>query len=588
MTDELKEGAVLRGKYRIQRVIGRGGMGRVLEAFHLDLERRVAIKTLHPELRSNAEIVERFLREGRAASRIEGEHVARILDVDRLEDGTPYLVMEFLEGWDLSVVRRSKEPLPFREAIDYIVQACSALSKAHARGIVHRDIKPANLFLARQEDGTCKVKVLDFGISKVNAAASPDSGEGSMTKTNLVMGSAEFMSPEQMLSARDVDGRTDIWALGVVLYELLTAKPPFPGETLPQVCALIMSKPPVSPRALRPEIPEAVEQVVMRCLKKDREERYENVEALVTALRATLASTDPGLGGSAAAPLSARAGELQQKSAPPTGSSALPIHPAPFAAFPAAAVAAGNAAVSPTPVPAFAGAPAEGNAPSGTSILSGAPVVPFTPVNQVAPRPKFSPNATLPLPAVPGDPACRPFPQLPEMERREYAAEPSLPSVVGPTAYNTDGGPTNRTLAGDPVVLPKKSSIPLFLGLAVLVALGIGGFAYGSKTKAAAVDTGLAATDEPTTIIATTVTATTTATAVVPTSAKTATAVKAPITGSSSAVASAPSAAVAKSVAAKPAEAPVQRPIERPAASGGTTTTKPTSRPTTITTSGMD
>ncbi|MFO0554594.1 MAG: protein kinase [Polyangiaceae bacterium] len=293
MVDEVEEGAVLRKKYRILSVIGRGGMGKVLKAIHLDLERLVAIKVLHAELRSNPALVERFLREGRAATRIAGENVARILDVDRLEDGTPYLVMEFLKGADLSTVRDSGKPLQLGEAVDYVLQACSAIAKAHASGIIHRDIKPANLFLAQEEDGTSRIKVLDFGISKLGASALPgtpdhEPAQISLTHTSLVMGSAEFMSPEQMLSARDVDARSDIWALGVVLYELLTARPPFAGETLPQVCALILSKPPMSPRATRPELPESVEQVILRCLAKDPSDRYQTVEQLAAALRAVL------------------------------------------------------------------------------------------------------------------------------------------------------------------------------------------------------------------------------------------------------------------------------------------------------------
>jgi len=282
MSTELEPGSLLRGKYRVVRLLGQGGMGRVIEALHLDLDKRVAVKVLHPELRSNRELVDRFLREGRAASKIEGEHVARVLDVDRLDDGTPFLVMEYLDGQDLSSVRRGKTPLPIPIAIDYVLQACTAIREAHERGIIHRDIKPANLFLTRTRSGEPCIKVLDFGISKVAGAL--DGSEPSLTKTSLVMGSAEFMSPEQMLSTRNVDVRTDIWALGVVLYEPLTALPPFVGETMTQVCAMVMSQPPPAPRSLRPEVPPAVEQVVLRCLEKNREARYPSVDALVAAL----------------------------------------------------------------------------------------------------------------------------------------------------------------------------------------------------------------------------------------------------------------------------------------------------------------
>jgi len=211
------------------------------------------------------------------------------LDVDRLDDGTPFLVMEFLEGHDLSAVRRSRSPLPIADAIEYVLQACTAIKEAHERGIIHRDIKPANLFLTRSRLGAPCVKVLDFGISKVSGPL--DGSEPSLTKTSLVMGSAEFMSPEQMLSTRNVDVRTDIWALGVVLYELLTALPPFVGENMTQVCAMVMSQSPPTPRSLRPEVSELLECVVLRCLEKDRTARFSTVSALVSALVAARAAS---------------------------------------------------------------------------------------------------------------------------------------------------------------------------------------------------------------------------------------------------------------------------------------------------------
>jgi serine/threonine-protein kinase len=294
-------GAILRRKYRIERVLGRGGMGTVLEAVHLDLDRRVAIKVLHQELLDKADLVERFVREGRAASRIEGEHVARVFDVDRLEDETPFLVMELLDGQDLSFVRRTRAPLPIREAIDYVLQACTAVAQAHAAGVIHRDIKPANLFLAAEPNGSRRIKVLDFGISKI--AGPLGASEPSVTRTTLVMGSVEYMSPEQMLSTRNVDARTDIWALGVVLFELLTGAAPFTGETPTQVCAHVMSQPAIRPRSLRPEIPDALEAIILGCLEKDRERRFATVDDLARALRAVV--THPSAPPEAFAPLGA-------------------------------------------------------------------------------------------------------------------------------------------------------------------------------------------------------------------------------------------------------------------------------------------
>ena len=288
--DQLSPGRVIRGKYRIERCLGAGGMGMVLEAFHVQLDRRVAIKVLHASLREHSELTMRFMREGQAAARIEGPHVAKVLDVDQLDDGTPFLVMEMLEGSDLSTVRKSGVPLSVSDAVDYVLQASQAIDEAHSQGIIHRDLKPANLFLAKKRDGDLIVKVLDFGISKLSTGL--NGSEPSMTRTSLVMGSAEYMSPEQMLSTRDVDARTDIWALGAVLYELLTARPPFLGENMTQVCAMVMSQPIISPRMFRPELPENLEKVILTCLQKDRGERYPDVKGFARALLLCLADLE--------------------------------------------------------------------------------------------------------------------------------------------------------------------------------------------------------------------------------------------------------------------------------------------------------
>lgn len=274
-------GSILAGKYRVERVLGEGGMGIVLEATHLELDQRVAVKTLRPELAGMPDLIERFLREGRAAAKIEGEHVARVLDVVRIEGEAPLLVMEFLEGHDLSSVRAQRKPLAIDTAVGHVLEACEALAQAHALGIIHRDLKPANLFLARRRDGSERVKVLDFGISKMPGRAGAST---SMTRTTAVMGSAEYMSPEHMVSTRDVDARTDIWALGVVLYELVTAEVPFPGESITQVCALVMSRPAPSPRLLRPDLPRSLELIILRCLEKDRGDRFASVDDLAKAL----------------------------------------------------------------------------------------------------------------------------------------------------------------------------------------------------------------------------------------------------------------------------------------------------------------
>jgi serine/threonine-protein kinase len=276
-------GDVLAGKFRIERVLGQGGMGVVVAAYHLQLDERVALKFLLPDALQNAEAVARFAREARAAVKIKSEHVARVSDVGTLETGAPYMVMEYLEGRDLSAYVRESGPLPPSEAADYVLQACEALAEAHALGIVHRDLKPANLFLTRRADGTACVKVLDFGISKLTNPGASDPGF-SMTRTQAIMGSPLYMSPEQMASSRQVDGRTDIWAIGAILYELMTGRVPFEADTMPQLCAMILQEPPRSMRDFRGDVPEPLHAVVLRCLAKDRNQRYQNVAELANAL----------------------------------------------------------------------------------------------------------------------------------------------------------------------------------------------------------------------------------------------------------------------------------------------------------------
>ncbi|HEU4577592.1 MAG TPA: serine/threonine-protein kinase [Polyangiaceae bacterium] len=276
-------GQILAGKYRIERVLGEGGMGVVVEAHDTGLERRVAIKFLLPDFVKHVEAKERFLREARAAVKIQSEHVARVIDVSTLESGAPYMVMEFLEGSDLSRVIETAGPLSVEDAALYVIQACEALAEAHAHGIIHRDLKPANLFLAQQAGGSRKIKVLDFGISKtLNSADAKASG--SLTRTSSMMGSPLYMSPEQMKSARDVDLRTDIWALGVILYEALTGNPPFLGDSIPEISAKILLEEPRPLSEVRPSVPQLLSDVTARALQKQPDKRFSNVGELAVAL----------------------------------------------------------------------------------------------------------------------------------------------------------------------------------------------------------------------------------------------------------------------------------------------------------------
>ncbi len=283
MTSPVREGDILAGKYRVDRVLGTGGMGVVVAAHHIDLDEKVAIKFLLPETLANAEAVGRFAREARAAVKIKSEHVARVSDVGRLENGAPYMVMEHLEGGDLSSWLGQRGALPIEQAVEFILQACEAIAEAHALGIVHRDLKPANLFVIRRPDSTLSVKVLDFGISKVTSLGG-SAPSASITKTAALMGSPLYMSPEQMQSSKNVDARGDIWALGVILYELIAGAPPFIGETMPELVLQIMSSPPVPLASLRTDAPPGLEAVIAKCLEKDRGKRFETVGELAVAL----------------------------------------------------------------------------------------------------------------------------------------------------------------------------------------------------------------------------------------------------------------------------------------------------------------
>jgi eukaryotic-like serine/threonine-protein kinase len=284
----LAPGDVLGGKYRVDRLLGAGGMGVVLSATHLELEAPVAIKVVRDEYARNEEVVARMLFEARAVAKLKSSHVVRVVDVARLESGAPYIVMERLEGSDLAKLLVERGTLPVQEAVDYVLQACEGLAEAHALGIVHRDLKPENLYLANTREGPV-VKVLDFGISKEigeGVAGMSLSPRSVMTTAGYAVGSPYYMSPEQM-RAGEVDARTDVWALGAILYELLSGRCPFEGESLAVVCARVLGDDEAAPLAsMAPGTPEGLSSVVACCLRKNREERFGSVEEVVTALRA--------------------------------------------------------------------------------------------------------------------------------------------------------------------------------------------------------------------------------------------------------------------------------------------------------------
>lgn len=272
-------GDVLLGKYVVERVLAAGGMGVVVSARHAQLDRRVALKFLLPEVVTEPELVDRFMREAKVAAALRGEHVVRVIDFGALDDGSPFMVMEHLDGNDLREELQQYGPLPIPMAVGYILQACEALAEAHAAGIVHRDVKPSNLFKTCRPDGSVAIKVLDFGISKVVQGV-----DARLTSTSTMLGSPYYMSPEQIRNAKTVDSRSDIWAVGVTLHELVTGDVPFAGDNVTSLSAAIVVDEPTRIRSVRPECPEALESVVLKCLQKEPEDRYQSAGELAAAL----------------------------------------------------------------------------------------------------------------------------------------------------------------------------------------------------------------------------------------------------------------------------------------------------------------
>lgn len=272
----LTPGQVLAGKYRVDRWLGGGGMSAVYQGFHLGLEQPIAIKVLLPKLAASASYVTRFVREAKAAGKLRGNHVGRVLDVGT--DTAPFIVLELLEGEDLASLLKARGPFPIDEAVDFVIQACDGLARAHAANIIHRDVKPGNLFLTHVDGEPC-VKVIDFGVAK-----QIEEEQTQLTNTSEIFGSPQYMSPEQVRASKNVGPRSDVWSLGCVLHELLTGEAPFVSPSLVSLTSLILSEPATPLRRRRPDVPAELEAIVLKCLEKEPQKRHASMIDLAIAL----------------------------------------------------------------------------------------------------------------------------------------------------------------------------------------------------------------------------------------------------------------------------------------------------------------
>jgi serine/threonine protein kinase len=282
--DGITTGTLLDDRYLVGRIVGAGAVGIVFEAKNVELDEKVAIKCLRPEMLADKGMVGRFAREAKAAAALKSEYVASVFDVGTTPDGVPYIVMEYLDGKDLGTAVAETGPVSPRTAVEYALQVCEALAVAHAKGIVHRDIKPENLLLTERAGGMRIVKVLDFGISKTALTGSIFKNELPVVKTVNLMGTPLYMSPEQVRVSDSVDVRSDIWSLGMVIYEILTGETAFNGQSITEVCAAILEATPKSIDSLRTDLPPGLVDVIAKCLEKDVTRRYQNVAELALAL----------------------------------------------------------------------------------------------------------------------------------------------------------------------------------------------------------------------------------------------------------------------------------------------------------------
>jgi serine/threonine-protein kinase len=480
-------GEIIAGKYAIVRVIGDGGMGIVYEATHLRLRRRVALKMLFPHTASS-QTVARFDREARAAARLQHRNVAAVLDVDTTPEGLPYLVMELLEGHDLESELQTRGSLPIAEAVGFVLQACDAMVEAHAAGIVHRDLKPSNLFLTVDKAGWI-LKVVDFGISKLT-----DDGDVRLTTTEVSVGTPLYMSPEHVRSARNVDERTDIWSLGVILYELITGRPPFVGSAT-AVAAAIVADPTPTIDAFRSDVPDELQAAIYTALAKNPAERFPNVIEFARAIAPYGAATPaapwhgeaPRASLPSALPAYARASEASATIAgpslrPPSSSEAVSAAELPPVVEASGAIALPGAAQSPPIQPVARAIPMRLLAMVGGVLILSLVLLMALRGGSEKPRPEApAPVATgsqAPAPAAPAPLAAAEAapvapgasPALPAPESRPSPAPPVSKGPAGPTPANRArqpastppaAGPPPRAAPASPA--PQGQSNPLFL-----------------------------------------------------------------------------------------------------------------------------
>jgi len=269
---------LIEDNYALERVIGCGDSGIVIAARHARLGLRVALKFLRPDKPRTPEVIKRFVREGQITARIQNAHVTRVLDIGRLPDAEPFLVLEYLQGCDLAALLNGRGPLVSADAVEYVRQACAGVASAHAVGVIHRDLKPSNLFLTMAPNGTPLVKILDFGIAEQNSS----SGEPTVNPTEL--GSAPVVAPEQLRAEGRVDVKSDVWALGATLFTLLSGRPPFARSYASETYLAILSGRIPDLTALRPDIERPLAAVVERCLAADPEQRFGSAAELAAAL----------------------------------------------------------------------------------------------------------------------------------------------------------------------------------------------------------------------------------------------------------------------------------------------------------------